>query len=92
MDVSLDDTGLYDPGTPTIEVRVFREDRLLAVELCEDEQEVAEIVARWSEHDVTFLVDDLGTHHSPEDILSPELPADGGDALSEPRSAGDEGE
>lgn len=92
MDTSLDDTGLYDPGTPTIEVRVFRGDKLLVVELCEDEQEVAEIVARWSEHDVTFLVDDLGTHHSPEDILSPELPVDGGDALSESRSAGDEGE
>jgi hypothetical protein len=36
----------YDNGAPTIEVRIYRDGRLLVRELCETEDEVATVVAR----------------------------------------------
>lgn len=45
---------------PVIEVRAFSGDRLIALEFCEDGQQVAEVVHRWESVDgVTFLVDDF---------------------------------
>ena len=66
---------LYDTGSPSIEVRVYRHDALFARELCESESEAAAVVERWSaEGDFTFLVDDLTFHHAPGDVLAPEPP------------------
>lgn len=74
----------YDAGAPTIEVRVYRDDLLLARELCETEADAAAVVERWSDVDhVYVLTDDLSSHHDPGDILAPdELPTsdDGIDA------------
>jgi hypothetical protein len=45
-------------GTPTLEVRVYRGDTLIERELCESEDEVALVVATWSEReDLDDLVD-----------------------------------
>lgn len=66
-------------STPSIEVRVFRGGDLIERQLCESEEEAAEVVDTWSEvEDVTCLVDDLSFHHTPDDVLSPEpaAPAD----------------
>ena len=63
-------------STPGIEVRVFRDGDLIERQLCESEEEAAEVVEKWSEVDeVTCLVDDLSFHHTPEDVLEPGLPA-----------------
>lgn len=88
MEPTLHDQDFYDSATPTIEVRIFQDNTLLACELCEDEQEAAQLIASWAEHDVTFLVENIGTTHAPEDILSMEIPeqwapTDGGDALAD---------
>lgn len=64
----------YTPeGTPSIEVRIFRDDELIESQLCESDEEAAEVVQKWSEvEDVTCLVDDLSFHHTPNDVLEPE--------------------
>ncbi len=64
----------YGPeGTPSIEVRIFRHGDLIERQLCESDQEAADVVERWSElDDVTCLVDDLSFHHSPDEVLEPE--------------------
>lgn len=50
----------YRADIPVIEVRVFSGDRLVALEYCVDEAEVAEVRDRWARADgVTFLVDDF---------------------------------
>lgn len=66
----------YDPGAPTIEVRIYRDGQLLDTELCESEEEAATVVKQWSDiENVYVLVDDLSAHHDPGDILAPdELP------------------
>lgn len=70
---------LYDSGAPTIEVRIYRHDKLLIRELCESEEEATAVVEQWSDVDnVHVLVDDLSTHHGPEDILAPDEPLTGG--------------
>jgi hypothetical protein len=71
----------YDAGAPTIEVRIYREGRLLARELVETEQDAAGVVERWSDvENVYVLVDDLSVRHAPGDILAPdELPTGGAD-------------
>ncbi|TVT38129.1 hypothetical protein FNH05_24595 [Amycolatopsis rhizosphaerae] len=57
----------------TIEVRVFRDDELVQRELCESEEQAAEVVEAWAEVDgVTTEVDDLSFHHRPGDLLEPE--------------------
>lgn len=69
------DGTLYDTGAPTIEVRVYHHDRLLVRELCESEDEVAAVVAQWSELEgLLVLVDNLSATHGPDDILAPEEP------------------
>lgn len=61
--------------TPTIEVRVYRDGRLIERELCESEERAALVVEAWQEIDgVECEVDDLSVRHGPEDILSPEAP------------------
>lgn len=60
-------------GKPSIEVRVFRHGELIERQLCESDEEAAELVEQWSElEDVTCLVDDLTFHHMPDDVLEPE--------------------
>jgi len=62
----------YREGVPVIEVRVLCGDRLLAMELCEDERQVAEVVRRWEAvHGVSFLVDDFTHVHVPETAEKP---------------------
>ncbi len=71
----MSEDSLYDNGTSVIEVRIYRDDQLLARELCESEDDAAAVVDRWSElGNLSFLVDDLSRHHAPEDILAPEPP------------------
>lgn len=60
-------------GPPSIEVRVFRDGDLIERQLCESDEEAADVVEKWSEfEDVTCLVDDLSFHHTPNDVLEPE--------------------
>lgn len=69
-----------DAGAPTIEVRIYDRGRLLTRELCESEDDAAAVVERWSDQPhLSFVVDDLGTEHGPDDILAPEEPFTGGD-------------
>jgi hypothetical protein len=66
---------LYDTGAPTLEVRIYDHDRLLAREHCEAEEDAAAVVERWSELANLFVVaDDLSTKHEPDDISVPEEP------------------
>ena len=67
------ETASYDPGSPSIEVRVYRDGRLFARELCESEEDAEAVVERWSEEgNFTFTVDDLTYHHTDHDVLAPE--------------------
>jgi hypothetical protein len=71
---------LYDAGAPTLEVRIYDHDVLLARELCETEEDAAAVVERWSELANLFVVaDDLSTKHQPDDILAPDEPLIGSD-------------
>jgi hypothetical protein len=73
------DIALYDSGAPHIEVRVYEQDRLIARELCESEDEADALVERWAqEGGFTFQIDDLSHDHSPDDVLAGESvePAD----------------
>lgn len=59
--------------TPTIEVRVYRDGRLVERELCESEELAALVVDAWLEIEgVECEVDDLSIRHRPGDILEPE--------------------
>jgi hypothetical protein len=71
---------LYDAGAPTLEVRIYDHDRLLARELCESEEDAATVVERWSDVANLFVVaDHLSTNHEPDDILAPDEPLIGSD-------------
>lgn len=74
----------YDSGAPTIEVRIYRDSRLLLRELCESEEEARAVADQWSDvGNVYVRVDDLSAHHSPDDVLAPdELPTGGGEDRS----------
>ena len=62
-------------GTGVIEVSVYRDDQLLARELCESEDDVSAVMDHWDDlGNVSFMVDDLSTRHTPEDVLAPEPP------------------
>ena len=66
---------LYDAGASAIEVRIYRDEQLIARELCESEDDAAAVVDHWFElGNVSFLVDDLSVHHTPGDILAPDPP------------------
>jgi hypothetical protein len=65
--------GQYREDVPVIEVRVISGDRLLAMEFCESEHQVAEVVRRWETVDgATFLVDDFTSVHVHEPTREPE--------------------
>ena len=58
---------------PVIEVRVYRDGVLVQRELCESEDQAADVVDTWSELEgVVCEVDDLSVRHRPGDILEPE--------------------
>lgn len=62
--------------TPTIEVRVYRDGRLIERELCESDEQAVLVVEAGEEIDgVECEVDDLSIRHRPGDVLEPE-PAD----------------
>jgi len=70
------------PGAPTIEVRIYRNSRLLVQALCESEEEAAAVVEQWSDvANVYVIVDDLSAKHGPGDVLAPEDPLLGDDEL-----------
>lgn len=57
---------------PTVEVKVFRDGKLVHRELCESESDAAAAVEQWKEVEgAEFEVDDLAVHHGPTDILEP---------------------
>jgi hypothetical protein len=59
--------------TPTIEVRVYRDGELLRQELCESDEQAAQVVHEWEEvQGVECEVDDLSFRHRPGDVLEPE--------------------
>ena len=61
--------------TPTVEVRIYRDGRLVQRELCESEEDAALVVEKWSEIEGTeFEVDDLSSPHQPDQILDLEPP------------------
>jgi hypothetical protein len=71
----MSESGLYDAGASAIEVCIYRDEVLIARELCESEDDAVAVVDHWSElGNVSFLVDDLSVHHTAEDILGPEPP------------------
>jgi len=62
--------------TPVIEVRVFSNDQLLALELCEDDRHASDVVDRWAElPDVSFLIDTYSCRHVVGQGRAPEPPA-----------------
>ena len=64
--------------SPTLEVRAYREGKLLERAFCETEQEAADVVAAWEELEaVECVVDDLSAET--EDVGSRELERDAGD-------------
>lgn len=61
--------------TPTIEVRIYRDGRLIRRELCESEGEAALVVEHWDEVAGTECeVDDLSARHTSDQILAAEPP------------------
>lgn len=61
----------YREDVPVIEVRVLSGDRLVALEICTSESEVADVVRRWSDRDtVSILVDDFTGVHEPDAVLA----------------------
>jgi hypothetical protein len=69
---------------PTVEVRVFRDGRLVHRELCESDADAADVVARWEGAGVTAEVDALSGVAPPIDD------PDRLDELAEPLDADDE--
>ena len=62
----------------TLEVRAYREGKLVERAFCETEQEAADVVAAWEELEaVECVVDDLSAET--EDVGSRELERDAGD-------------
>ena len=71
----MSESSLYNAGASAIEVCIYRDEQLIARELCESEDDAAAVVDHWSElGNVSFLVDDLSVHHSPGDILAADPP------------------
>jgi hypothetical protein len=61
--------------TPTVEVRVYRDGQLVHRELCESDDQAALVVEAWNDVEGTeFEVDDLSSHHRPDQILDLEAP------------------
>jgi hypothetical protein len=69
--------GEFDVGTPTLQVNVYEDGRLIAQVACESATEAADVAAEYEERDgVQCEVEDLAVHHGPDDVLAPE-PEDG---------------
>lgn len=65
-----------DAETPTIEVRVYRDDQLIDRILCESDEAASNEIERWSElPGISCVVDDLSFRHRPGDVLEP-VPAE----------------
>jgi hypothetical protein len=84
----------YDIGAPSIEVRIFREGRVIARELCESEEQAELLVERYAdERGMTFEVEDLSLERRPGEILaSPSIGFDEGyeaDGLAAPEQEGE---
>ena len=74
--------------TPTLEVRAYREGKLVERALCETEEEAADVVAAWEELEgVECVVDDLSAETHDVDSLEPEREA-GDDYPSLPDAGG----
>lgn len=59
--------------SPTVEVRVYRDDDLIHRELCESAEIAAAIVASWSDVEgVRCEINDLSSRHGPDHILGPD--------------------
>lgn len=70
--------------TPTIEVRVFRHGELVHRQLCESEEEAADVARAWTELDDTECeVEDLSARHQRGDVLEPEPPVPSGEGYAE---------
>jgi hypothetical protein len=61
----------YDPAsTPSIEVQVFRHGHLVLTELCDSEDDAADVIDRWSElPGVQCLIQDLSSPVRGDDAL-----------------------
>lgn len=77
---------LYDTAAPTFEVRIYDHARLVARELCDNENDAARVVEHWSDVANLFVVaDDVSTTHHPDDIPAPEVPHNGSVASDDDR-------
>jgi hypothetical protein len=57
-----------------VEVRGWRDGRVVARRVCESEQEARALVEQWSEQDFTRVeIDDLSVEHGSGEILEPDL-------------------
>jgi hypothetical protein len=64
-----------DRGAAPVEVRVYKEGRLIDSTVCESEAEASALIVHWSDvDDVEFEVDDLSSPHHTGEILEPEAP------------------
>ncbi len=64
---------LDDTSTPSFEVRIYRDDRLLVRAFCEGPEEAAAVASQGSGLDhVYLLVDDGSATQGPGDVLTPE--------------------
>ena len=66
-------------GTPTVEVRIYRDGELVDTELYETIEEADAATEHWGDVEgVTFEVNDLSNRHRPGDVLAVD-PEDLGD-------------
>ncbi len=57
-----------------VEVRLWRGGGVVHREICEDVTEAAVLVERWADFGITGVdIDDLVTHHRPDQVLEPDL-------------------
>ena len=60
-----------------VELRLFRDGTLTHRRLCESPDEAVRLVQEWADQGLSRIeIDDLSTHHDPDQILEPELVAD----------------
>lgn len=62
---------LYDTAAPSIEVRIYRNDRLLVRETCESREDAAAILEQASDRDhVYLLVEGACSDRGPGDVIT----------------------
>lgn len=65
--------GDQDRSAAPVEVRVYKQGRLIDSTVCESEADASALIVHWSDvDDVEFEVDDLSAHHRAGDIVDPE--------------------